>query len=109
MNTPKQNSADAGLSALLRKSRPAPPLPPRFQEGIWQRIESQERRAGSEIASPSWLDVLVQRLLQPRWALASLAVLVVAGGIIGAANSSTELRHQARARYLSAVAPSYVH
>jgi hypothetical protein len=109
MNTSNQNQENTGLSTVLRKARPAPPLPPRFQESVWRRIESQERRAGSEIASPSWLDVLVQRLLQPRWALASLAVLVVAGGVIGAANSSTEHRHQAQARYLSAVAPSSVH
>ena len=63
----------------------------------------------SAIASPSWLNVLVQRLLQPQWALASLAALVVVGIVAGAANSSSELRHQAQARYLNAVAPSSVH
>ena len=61
------------------------------------------------MSSLVWLDVLVQQLLRPRWALASLAVLVVAGAIGGAANSSVAVRNQAQARYLSAVAPSSIH
>jgi len=109
MNVQNRNPQDAGLVALLHQSRPAPPLPPRFQESVWRRIEARERQTTDEISSSSWLDVLVQRFLQPRWAVASLVMLIVAGGVVGAARSSAEFRHQAQIRYLSAVAPSSVH
>lgn len=110
MNTPNQNLQDAGVSALLRKSRPAPPLPPRFREDVWRRIQGEERRS-EEAAMPSlsWLDALVQQLLRPRWAMASLVVVIFAGSIGGAVNNSAAVRNQAQARYLSAVAPSSVH
>ena len=109
MNAGNQYSDDARLKALLRESRPSPPLPPLFQENVWRRIEKQERREKPESASLSWLDALVRQLLRPRWALASLTVLILAGAVGGAANRSAELRHQAQVRYLGSVSPTIVH
>ena len=39
MNKENSNPDDARLGALLRRSRPSPSLPPRFQESVWRRIE----------------------------------------------------------------------
>ena len=97
---------DERLRNLLREERPAPPLPPRFQESVWRRIESAETPA---IPSPSpfpWLEQWVERLLLPRFALASLTALLVAGGLTGALTSAGAAKQQAQERYLSSVAPN---
>jgi hypothetical protein len=92
---------------LLKEARPAPPLPPRFQELVWRRLE----RAESLAEAPSrlaWLDRLVGRLLQPRLAVATLAVLLLAGGLMGVRSGAAAARQTAQARYLAAVAPNPV-
>ena len=100
---------DETLRTLLREARPALPLPPRFQESVWRRIEtaaSQETLASSPFA---WLDGWVERLLLPRFALASLTVLLFAGGLTGVVSSAGAAKQQAQERYLSAVAPNTLH
>ena len=97
---------DARLRALIRESRPAPPLPPRFQESVWRRIEHAETPVIQKTSPFAWLDQWVERLLLPRFALASLALVLVAGGVTGVITSADAVKHQAQARYLSAVAPS---
>ena len=79
---PTRRASDARLGALLRESRVSPALPPRFQEGVWRRIE--------EAAAPvkatggiTWLDALAALVLRPRFALATAAVLMVAGALLG--------------------------
>jgi hypothetical protein len=96
------------LRILLRNSRPAPPLPPRFQEAVWQRLE--RGRALAEVPSPAlaWLERLIERLLLPRFALASLALLLLAGGLTGVLTSGAVAKQLARERYLTAVAPNSV-
>ena len=77
MTTNNPNPDDAKLSSLLRQSRVAPPLPPRFQENVWRRIESAA--AGKTAGSPGWLEAVIASMLRPRLALAGVAALVVAG------------------------------
>ena len=109
MKNDMQPPDDARLCVLLRDARPAPPLPPRFQEAVWRRIESAETTA-TETASPfAWLERWVGRLLQPRFAFASLTLLLVAGGLTGLAASAGAAKQQAQERYLSAVAPNTLH
>ena len=106
MNNDMQPPDDGKLRALLRASRPAPPLPPRFQEGVWRRLEQAENPA-VEMPSPApWLNRWVERLLLPRFALASLALLLLAGGLTGMVTSASRAKQQAQERYLSAVAPN---
>ena len=97
---------DERLLSLLRNARPAPPLPPRFQEGVWRRIEGGEAPAAETPATFTWLEQWVKRLLLPRLALASLALLLTAGGLTGVITSGGVAKQQAQERYLSAVAPS---
>jgi hypothetical protein len=95
------NSIDAKLSALLRESRLSPPLPPRFQENVWRRIEDAAAPARAE----SWLEDLAALILRPKFAFAGAAILLVAGVLLGTQAGSETVRHDAQARYLASVAP----
>jgi len=105
MNQENINPEDTKLSTLLRASRVAPALPPRFQEGVWRRIEEADSRLKST-GNLTWLDALAALVLRPRFALASASVLIVAGMLMGAREGSQMASQDAQARYLAAVAPS---
>jgi hypothetical protein len=105
MNKENINSGDAKLGALLRASRVTPALPPRFQEGVWRRIEEAEAPVKAT-GGMAWLDALATLVLRPRFALATATVLIVAGATLGV-NEGNQMAHQdAQARYLTAVAPN---
>jgi predicted PurR-regulated permease PerM len=57
----------------------------------------------------AWLERWVERLLLPRFALASLTFLLVAGGLTGVVSGAGAAKQQAQERYLSAVAPNTLH
>ncbi len=92
----------------MRESRPAPPLPPRFQESVWRRIERGEAPAPVSLSLRAWLEGCIERLLLPRFALASLALLLLAGALTGVLASAGMAKQQAQERYLAAVAPNPV-
>lgn len=96
MNTPGQN-----LTSLLRAARPAPKLPPRFQQNVWRRIEDAEVAAESE----SWLAALATLILRPRFAVATAGVLLLTGIFAGMADGRQLARHDAQQNYLASVAP----
>jgi len=95
------NSDDNKLQELLRGSRPAPALPPRFQQNVWRRIEDAEASA----QPASWLDALANLILRPRFALAAAAVLLLTGVFAGTLEGRQVARHEAQMNYLAAVAP----
>jgi len=105
MNDSRSNPQDALLAEHLRSARPAPALPPRFQEQVWRRIELPAR---AEPAT-AWLERLAQLILQPRLAAAAVAGLVLAGALLGAQSGTGFTREAAQGRYLAAVAPSILH
>ena len=105
MNKENINPADAKLSTLLRASRVAPTLPPRFQEGVWRRIEEAAAPAKSN-GGIAWLDALAALVLRPRLALATAIVLMVAGALLGVHDGSQMAHQDAKAHYLAAVAPN---
>lgn len=96
---------DEKLSALLHGTRPMPSLPPRFQEGVWRRIEE------SEIPTPARmgpLDALIAWALRPKFALAAAIVLVAAGSIAGARQGNQAAHQDAQSRYIATVAPNSI-
>jgi hypothetical protein len=98
-------ASDARLGALLRESCVSPALPPRFQEGVWRRIEE----AAAPVKSTGgiiWLDALVTLVLRPRLAMVTAAVLMVAGALLGVREGNQMAKQDAQARYLAAVAPN---
>jgi len=104
MNTPNQEPADGKLSSLLRESRPSPGLPPRFQENVWQRIDRKEHPA-----AVGWLEALAALIVKPRFAVASVCALLLAGALLGSLNGTAHARHDAQERYVSAVAMTMAH
>jgi len=102
-----QEPDDGKLRTILRESRPTPPLPPRFQQAVWRRIEREE----AESPAGSWLarvDQLADWLLRPHWALAGITALLVAGVLAGAVSGIGAVKQAAQERYLAAVAPNQV-
>ena len=104
MKSQAQPPDDGKLRALLREARPAPALPPRFQESVWRRIERAE--APSQTAwSGDWLDRAAAWLLQPRLALAGLTAMLLAGVLIGLLQGGSLANDLAKQQYLAAVSP----
>ena len=80
-------------------------MPPRFQEGVWRRIEEAAAPVKST-GGITWLDALVALVLRPRFALAIATVLIVAGALLGVREGNQAARQDAQARYLAVVAPN---
>ena len=97
------------LRTLLREARPAAHVPPRFQEFVWRRFEKEDAAPITKPAPFDWLQRWTERLFLPRFALASLALLLVAGGLNSFVSSAALVTQQAQERYLSAVAPDTLH
>ena len=95
------NPADEKLGALLRESRTFPALPPRFQQNVWRRIEDAEAPA----LPSSWLDALANLILRPRFAVASVAALMLIGVFAGMQEGRQAARHEAQMNYLASGAP----
>ena len=102
MNELNSNSEDSVLKAHLRDSRPAAPLPPRFRENVWRRIEAAE----SASTGYGLLQQLAALVLRPRLALATGAVLIVAGALLGVQAGNQVSHRDAQVRYVATVAPN---
>ena len=103
MNTPVPNPDDAKLSALLKESHASEGLPPRFQEGVWRRIERQEVPADTR--PQGWLNRWAALWLRPQWVAALLAVCLLAGAVSGMRLGKERVKRLERARYLQSVNP----
>ena len=99
---------DGNIRVLLRESYPTPSLPSNFQASVWHRIERMEDSASETGPAFAWLERWVERLLLPRFALASLSFLLLAGGLTGVVNISSSAKQQAQERYLSIVSPNHI-
>jgi hypothetical protein len=103
MKTNNEPPDDGGLRALLCESRPAPELPPGFQDAVWRRIERAEAPAAD------WLDGLAAWFLRPRRAFATAAAMLVLGLSLGIAQGANRAADLAKARYLNSVSPPALH
>lgn len=104
MNPQSLEPGDARLRNLLREARPAPPLPPGFQNAVWRRIE-RVKAAHETTSLAAWFDQCATWILRPRWALATVAVVLLIGTTIGVMDGSGASKQAAQMRYLSAVSP----
>jgi hypothetical protein len=99
MNTHELPDQDPELRRLLRESDAAPGLRPGFRAAVWRRIEDGD-------ASPVWSPAALWRLLTgPRWALATLALAMLVGAVLGSQSATDASRHHAQERYVSVIAP----
>lgn len=107
MNTPDQSDKDRQLSKLLREWKPEASLPPRFQEGVWQRIE----RSQAPVKPSAWAIVshwIGNFLPRPAMATAYVALLIVVGATAGwtqAHQTNTRVKGELGERYVRVLDP----
>lgn len=100
---------DGKLSNVLREWKADAPLPPRFQEGVWRRIESA---AAPHLKRPSMRDIFAHWLgvLLPRPAVATVYVAVlltigVTAGWAQAQQTNARVNGELGNRYVSVLDP----
>ena len=106
MNPTELPPRDPRLTSLLRSWRVETSLPPGFTAGVWRRLAAQERHPtvplGKTVAR--W----IVRLQGPRFALASVLLLLLAGAGAGAwqgRSGSSAIVNDLRERYIQSVDP----
>ena len=97
------------LRSLMREWKVNEPLPPRFQDGVWRRIQQAEATPVNTTtlwsAFRSWLATATPR---PAFAVAYLSVLLVVGMAAGywqARQSTAHLGSELGTRYVQSVDP----
>lgn len=103
----ENSSEDKALSQTLHAWRTDTPLPPRFTEGVWKRIE----RAGSADSTTLWTLLrlrIAEAFARPSLAVSYVALLLLIGlaagywqGHVG----SQRAEEESRAQYVAAVDP----
>ena len=98
---------DEALSKLLRTWKPDAPLPPRFQEAVWNRITHAEtaKAAGHWTIFSGWVEAIFAR---PGFALSYVAILLFTGlgaGLWQAHGRAVHGETEWRARYVQMVDP----
>ena len=101
------SKADVALDATLRKWTLDTPLPPRFQNRVWQRIEQQETATSITLWDlvRGWLESKVAR---PAVAFSYVAVLLFLGLTAGywhARVDTSQAESDGQARYVTSVDP----
>ena len=111
MNPNRTVEENEALGQVLRQWTVDAPLPRRFQEQVWQRIARAEASAapGWRVPFSHWLEVVLPR---PGFALAYVAVLLVAGvtaGSLAAQVRNSRLETDLSLRYVRALDPFQMH
>lgn len=108
--SPESNNPEP-LRNWVREWSVTEPLPPRFQEGVWRRIQKAELRERSATTAPMWAwfrSLLTFVLPRPSWAVAYLSVVLAAGIVAGywqARQTTTLLENALGTRYVQSVDP----
>ena len=104
MNNRMKPEGDPKLVKLLRESRPAPSLPPRFREAVWRRIERAPSHSRS-LPFAERLDRAAAWLLRPYRAMAVVAAMILVGVALGIAQGTSGANELAKRQYIAAVSP----
>jgi phage-related minor tail protein len=109
MKTNNPLNDDEALRSLLREWRVETPIPPRFQEQVWRRIEREDAPAVTAVspwrALQNWIANVLPR---PALAAAYVAVLLAAGAGVGwtqAQHESSRVSNELSTRYVQSVDP----
>jgi hypothetical protein len=110
MNADRQPGNDGSLDAVLRSWTVKEPLPPRFEELVWQRIERAESVPDETVFSR--LRALVEVVLpRPKVAVSYVTVLLalgLLGGAVAAQMKTARLRADLSTRYVHSIDPYQV-
>ena len=109
MKAPQDPQEDRQLSQVLKQWVEDAPLPPRFQERVWQRIADAEAKPNMAIGFWGLVrQVTETNLLRPRFAYAYVASLVLLGILSGAWAARREthrLNADLSSRYVQSIDP----
>lgn len=107
MNANQKLEDGDGLDRVLQQWTVDSPLPLRFQEGVWRRIEALEARREQATSTRlrRFLEIVIPR---PRFAYGYLSALLVAGiaaGSVAAQIRTTRLNSELSMRYVQSIDP----
>ncbi len=107
MNMNEGPEADDALRKVLGQWTVDVPLPPRFQETVWQRIAKADPKPEPAVWTGLWrlIEVVLPR---PKFAFAYLAVLLASGVTAGswaAHTKSSRLDSELSMRYVQSINP----
>jgi len=102
MKTDEPGNHDEALSKVLKEWRTDASLPPRFQEGVWRRIERAQAPAAPSVWATiaHWIGTVLPR---PALAASYVAILLAIGVTVGWAQG-----HQQTARVKDELSERYV-
>ena len=102
MKTNEPSNHDEALGKVLKEWRTDASLPPRFQEGVWRRIERAQAQAAPSMWAtiPHWIVTVLPR---PALAASYVAILLAIGVTVGWAQG-----HQQTARVKDELSQRYV-
>lgn len=106
MNPESENRES--LRHLMREWTVNDPLPPRFQEGVWRRIQQSETSPSRPAAWERVQAWLAAVRIRPAFALVYVSVLLVAGmagGYWQALERTAQLDRELGRRYVQSVDP----
>lgn len=111
MRPTETTGGDAALTRVLQEWQVKMPLPPRFQEGVWQKIARADAPEG--VGWQQWLTRVLESVLpRPKFAVSYLAVLLVAGvagGSMAAHLKTRRLQSELGLRYVQSIDPYMGH
>lgn len=107
MKNPFANQTDESLREVLREWSVTTPLTPRFQDGVWRRIDRAEEPGGATLweCLQAWLAASLRR---PAMAVAYASVMLAAGlmgGYLHAQRQHHDAENGWRAAYFQSVDP----
>jgi len=109
MKPDQQPENDERFNDVLRQWTVDIPLPPRFQEQVWRRIERAEAKAQPKVTFWSWLlNLAAVYRPSPKVAYSYLAILLflgVVGGTWAAQRETDRLDAALGSRYVQSVDP----
>ena len=85
MKSNQDADKDRAVDDVLNQWVVGSPLPPRFQERVWQKIVRAETEPEMTLTFGKWLRLLIEtNLPRPKFAYSYVAILVLLGIISGA-------------------------
>ena len=107
MNTNEPGQQDEALRMLLKEWRTDSPLPPRFQEAVWRRIERAPAPAAPSVwdVIADWIGTALPRPALAASYLALLLTLGVAAGWTQARQESALVKGELGDRYIRTLDP----
>jgi hypothetical protein len=95
------------LNHALKQWRVSAPLPPRFQEKVWQRIESAEDRRRVRLGEliRRWIESIVPRPAVAASYIGTLLVLGFVGGMWQAQEHNARTHQTIERKYVQSIDP----